>query len=70
MEFNRLIPELSVSNIEKSLHFYTETLGFKVEYSRTEDKFYFLSLEGSQLMIKRSMTTGGRVSLNIRLGGG
>src|SRR3989338_9841338 len=52
MKFNKLVPELSVSNIKKSLHFYTKLLGFKIEYSRPEDKFYFLSLEGSQIMIE------------------
>ncbi len=49
MRFNKLIPELSVSNYKKSLDFYTK-LGFKVEYVR--EKFAFLSLEGSQIMIE------------------
>jgi catechol 2,3-dioxygenase-like lactoylglutathione lyase family enzyme len=52
MKFNKLIPELSVSNIEKSLHFYTKVLGFRVEYSRKEPKFAFLSFQGSQIMIE------------------
>ena len=52
MIFNKLIPELSVRNVRKSLEFYTEILGFTVEYSRPEDGFYFLSLEGSQIMIE------------------
>ena len=51
MKFNKLIPELSVSNFEKSLEFYTKILGFKVDYKREESKFAFMSLEGSQLMI-------------------
>jgi catechol 2,3-dioxygenase-like lactoylglutathione lyase family enzyme len=32
MEFNKLIPELSVSDIKKSIHFYVNILGFKIEY--------------------------------------
>ena len=52
MIFNKLIPELSVTNVGKSLEFYTKILGFTIEYSRPEDKFYFLSLEGSQIMIE------------------
>ena len=52
MKFNKLIPELSVTNIDKSLQFYTKTLGFTVEYSRPEDKFYFLSYEDAQIMIE------------------
>jgi len=49
MEFNKLVPELSVSDFEKSLKFYKK-LGFKVEYSR--ENFAFLSFQGSQLMIE------------------
>ena len=51
MNFNKLIPELSVSNIDKSKEFYLK-LGFKVMYERKEDKFVFLELEGNQLMIE------------------
>lgn len=52
MKFNKLIPELSVSEINKSLKFYTEVLGFKIEYQRKESKFAFLSLQGSQIMLE------------------
>ena len=51
MKFNKLIPELSVSDFDKSLKFYTEVLRFKVEYKR--DNFAFLSLQGSQIMIEK-----------------
>ncbi len=54
MKFNKLIPELSVSNLEKNLHFYTKILGFKVEYQRPENKFAFLSFQGSQIMIQEN----------------
>lgn len=53
MEFNRLIPELTVSDLEKSKHFYVDLLGFCVEYERKEDKFAFLSLEGVQFMLEQ-----------------
>ena len=56
MKFNKLVPELSVSNLSKSLDFYVNLIGFKKEYERKEDKFVFLSLEGSQLMIQESIT--------------
>ncbi|MHB8072825.1 bleomycin resistance protein [Desulfosporosinus fructosivorans] len=52
LKFNALIPELSVSNIEKSLHFYLNILSFNLEYERKENKFAFLSLEESQIMIE------------------
>ncbi len=52
MKFNKLIPELSVSDISKSIEFYTKILGFKIEYQREESKFVFLSLQGSQIMLE------------------
>ena len=51
MNFNKLIPELSVTNIDKSKEFYLK-LGFKIMYERKKDKFAFLELEGNQLMIE------------------
>lgn len=51
MYFNKIIPELSVTNLEKSLEFY-RTLGFKTEYERPENKFVFLSLGEIQFMIQ------------------
>ena len=51
IEFNSLIPELSVSNIETSKKFYLD-LGFQVKYERREDKFCFLQLEENQIMIE------------------
>lgn len=53
VEFNSLIPELSVSNIENSKKFY-ESLGFKVVYERPENKFCFMQLENNQLMIEEN----------------
>lgn len=53
MRFNALIPELSVTDIEKSKWFYIKLLGFKLEYERVDDKFIFVSLEDeTQLMLE------------------
>lgn len=54
MKFNTLIPELRTSDFSKSLKFYTETLGFKLEYERKKSQFAFLSLEGTQIMIEQN----------------
>ena len=51
MYFNKIIPELSVTNLENSLKFY-ETIGFKIEYERPENKFVFLSLGEIQFMLQ------------------
>ncbi len=52
MKFNKLIPELSVSNFEDSIKFYTKIIGFKIEYQRINSKFAMLSFQGSQIMIE------------------
>ena len=48
---NSLVPELSVVDIKRSLHFYCDVLGFEVEFERPEERFAFLSFHGSQLMV-------------------
>lgn len=52
MEFNSLIPELSVSNIDNSIKFYKD-IGFEIIYERKENKFCFLQLEKNQIMIEQ-----------------
>lgn len=51
MYWNKIIPELSVSDLENSLKFY-KTIGFKVEYDRPENKFAFISLGEIQFMLQ------------------
>ena len=51
MYWNKIIPELSVTNLEKSLNFY-KTAGFKLEYDRPENKFAFISLGEIQFMLQ------------------
>lgn len=52
MKFNKLIPELSVSNLNESLKFYVNSIGFKIEYQRPENKFVFISYQGTQFMLQ------------------
>lgn len=52
MDINPLVPELYCSNIQESLKFYCDVLGFTVAYERPEVKFAFLELEGAQLMLE------------------
>lgn len=52
MEFNKLIPELTVKDIKRTREFYLNILQFKIEYERVEDKFMFLSFEDSQFMFE------------------
>ena len=43
MKFNALIPELTVTDLERSRAFYVGVLGFRIEYARPENRFLFLS---------------------------
>lgn len=52
MKMNPLVPEMIVSDLQRSLAFYCQVLGFQVEYERPEHKFAFLSFQGSQLMLE------------------
>ena len=58
MQFNRLLPELSVTDISRTKAFYIDLLDFKLEYERPENKFMFLSFEGSQFMFEEIHTDG------------
>ena len=51
MNFNKIIPELSVTHSNRSLEFY-KCIGFKIEYERPENKFVFLSLGEIQFMLQ------------------
>jgi catechol 2,3-dioxygenase-like lactoylglutathione lyase family enzyme len=70
IKYNKLIPELSVTNIDKSAGFYVDLLGFKVEYKRDECKFMFLSLNGSQIMIEQINDTWNTGELSYPFGRG
>ena len=50
MKYHSMIPELTISDIEITKDFYLNKLGFTLEYEREDDKFIFLSYNGSQLM--------------------
>ncbi len=52
MEWNQLIPEFDVFNLEESLNFYLNLIGFHIVYDRPEDKFSFLQLGNVQIMIQ------------------
>ena len=52
MDFNNLIPELSVFDILQTKKSYKE-LGFKIEYERQKEKFIFMSFQDSQFMFEQ-----------------
>lgn len=58
MNWNPLVPELSVTDFQASLHFYTEGVGFSITYQRTDPHFAYLDLSGAQLMIEADHEAG------------
>ena len=46
-----MVPELTVSDFDESLAFYTRGVGFEVAFSRAEPAFAYLDFDGAQLMI-------------------
>ena len=61
MNFNAMVPELTVSNIAQTKAFYLGKLGFRLEYERAEEKFLFASYEGSQFMFEQFHADGWNV---------
>lgn len=51
--WNRMVPELTVTDFTASLHFYTVVLGFEVRIQRQQPDFAYLCYEEAQLMIEQ-----------------
>ncbi|MGK9231851.1 VOC family protein [Inquilinus limosus] len=54
----KLVPELYVSDIGRSLRFYTGLLGFAVLYERPEERFAYLDRDGAALMLDQPADPG------------
>jgi catechol 2,3-dioxygenase-like lactoylglutathione lyase family enzyme len=65
MSVNKLVPELSVSNLERSRKFYVDMLGFQIKFERPEDRFIYMSLGGVDLMIEEDRPREGSSALWI-----
>jgi len=61
MDWNRLVPELTVNDLHLSRQFYCDVLGFQLRFDRPEDRFVYLDLAGAQLMLCQQ--TDGDVAL-------
>jgi catechol 2,3-dioxygenase-like lactoylglutathione lyase family enzyme len=51
--FAALVPELVCTDIERSVRFYTDVLGFEVLYSRADERFAYLRREGAEIMLEQ-----------------
>lgn len=52
-KMSKLVPELSVTDIKKSLVFWCDLIGFKVLYDRPQEGFAYLNLNGAQIMLEQ-----------------
>ncbi|HHR6500850.1 TPA: bleomycin resistance protein [Providencia alcalifaciens] len=52
ISWNKLVPELIVSHLDKSLNFWVEILGFSVLYARKKERFCYLERDGVQFMLE------------------
>lgn len=55
-----LVPELDVSDLDASLAFYRDILGFSVRYERPEERFTYLERDGAELMLQEAGGPGRR----------
>ena len=56
--WNPMVPELSVTDFSKSLHFYCEILGFSIRNQRLNPDFAYLDMENVQLMLEQIHESG------------
>ncbi|ANE43699.1 bleomycin resistance protein [Deinococcus puniceus] len=53
MTSQTIVPELYVSDLTRSLAFYTYVIGFGVRYTRPVERFVYLELGGAELMLEQ-----------------
>lgn len=59
--WNPMVPELSVTDLARSLAFYTSLLGFSVRYRRDDPPFAYLEQQQVQLMLEQVHPAGWQV---------
>ncbi|HEV2532988.1 VOC family protein [Phenylobacterium sp.] len=55
-----LVPELDVRDLDRSLAFYVEVLGFRIAHQRPEEGFAYLERDGAELMLETAQGPGRR----------
>ena len=60
-----LVPELDVSDLDRSLAFYVGIVGFRLAYERPEERFAYLVLDDAHLMIEEAAGPGRRFHTGV-----
>ena len=55
-----LVPELDVTDLDDSLRFYVDVVGFGVVFERRPERFAYLAREGAELMLQEAAGPGRR----------
>lgn len=60
--WNRMVPELTVTNFPASLYFYVDVLGFNIVIKRSDPDFAYVSLGEAQIMLEQYHAEGWNTS--------
>lgn len=52
VHWNKMVPELIVSNLQVSVDFWVNLIGFNIMYQREDEHFVYLDLRGAQMMLE------------------
>ncbi len=55
---HRLVPELTVTDLARSLAFWRDLVGFRVVFDRPEEGFAYLDLDGAEVMLDQYHPAG------------
>lgn len=64
--WNRMVPELTVTDFSASLHFYTDVLGFSIIIRRSDPDFAYVSFGEAQLMLEQCHEEGWNTAKLVR----
>lgn len=64
--WNRMVPELTVTDFSASLHFYTVVLGFSIIIRRSDPDFAYVSFGEAQLMLEQYHEEGWNTAELVR----
>lgn len=56
----RLVPELDVADLDASLNFYVDIVGFAVVFERPQERFAYLALDDAEIMLQQADGPGRR----------